>query len=195
MKNAVWTWLQRVPLVAAMRGHAKALKGSKGKGSPAPPAPTQHPLPPLPHTIHRTPHKDSLPLLKDRTKDIEDVVRVFVFKHRTVELEHCGRAHRGDPVGKFQAVCKTHTAIPFNNRIVAIGQSLAEILVQGRMESRGYEPWTGKGPQTTNGHVHMSLMSGTILIQKKILQRPHDLFFLCNLHNHCFLKSKHRLLA
>ncbi|KAK8678081.1 hypothetical protein V6N13_143593 [Hibiscus sabdariffa] len=124
MKNAVWTWLQRVPLVAAMRGHAKALKGSKGKGSPA-------------------------FALQDRTKDIEDVVRVFVFKHRTVELEHCGRAHRGfnmsfwfdsstvgDPVGKFQAVCKTHTAIPFNNRIVAIGQSLAEILVQGRMESR-----------------------------------------------------------
>ncbi|KAK9047606.1 hypothetical protein V6N11_053445 [Hibiscus sabdariffa] len=54
------------------------------------------------------------------------LLRVFVFKHRTVELEHCGRAHRGDPVGKFQAVCKTHTAIPFNNRIVAIGQSLAD---------------------------------------------------------------------
>ena len=33
-----------------------------------------------------------------------------------------------------------------------------------------YESWTGKGPQTTKGHVHISLMSGTILIQKKILQ-------------------------
>ncbi|KAK8692474.1 hypothetical protein V6N13_075933 [Hibiscus sabdariffa] len=68
---------------------------------------------------------------KRRTKDIEDVVKSLRFQasnSRAGTLWACTSRfqHVRDPVGKFQAVCKTHTAIPFNNRIVAIGQSLAD---------------------------------------------------------------------